>query len=131
MTKYFAGSRFIHTLTTYNKNYFENSISDPNIEHFMTTPSFGGIYYDPFKKYYYRLALLPAGGKNQNYDIKNAPTKQISIIVLNERFHYLGELLLEKNKYSFTIVFVSKAGLNFQNHNRKENTKDFTTFSFK
>jgi hypothetical protein len=125
-----AESQYILNFTPYNEKQYADATM-PLGEYFMTTPTYGPIYYDNYKDVYYRLALLPVEQKNANYDKKNSPLKPISLVVFDHNFNYLGEKLIEKNKYWPTSAFVSPDGLNIQIRSTNDETLDFTTFKFK
>lgn len=125
-----ANSKYVHDLTEFDKSYFKNGLTDPTLEYFMTVPSYGGIYYDKYRNLYYRLVLLPVEKRGLNYDVKDAPLKQISVIVLDSAFNYLGEKRLERNKYEMFSAFVSKKGLNLQLKPVSDEFLNFQTFSF-
>lgn len=126
-----AESQYIDHFITYDASRYEDAKSEPVGEYFMTTPTYGSIFYDKYKNIYYRMALLPVEQKNVNYEEKNPPTKRISLIVFDEHFNYLGEQLLDKNKYWSSNAFVSKEGLNIQNRTKSDETLNFTTFNFR
>lgn len=126
-----AQSKYISYFTEYNKSDYSDAISSPTLEYFMTSPLYGGVYYDKFRDLYYRLALLPIEQRNLNYEEKDSPLKQISVIVFDKDFNYLGEQKLEPNKYLMFSAFVSKDGFNIQNRNNSDETFDFTTFIVK
>ncbi|GAA3989991.1 hypothetical protein GCM10022210_49320 [Mucilaginibacter dorajii] len=125
-----AESQFINDFTLYDEDQYKDAVSEPVGEYFMTTPTYGSIFYDKYRDVYYRLALLPVKERNVNYEQKNPPTKNISLIVFDKDFKYLGEKLLEKNRYWSSNAFVSKEGLNIQNRTNSDSTLNFTTFGF-
>lgn len=126
-----AQSKYITDFTEYDEKIYKKlSSANPTLEYFMTTASYEGIYYDKYRDLYYRLALLPVEEKGANYDKKDAPIKQMSIVVFDKDFNYLGEKLLEKNKHLMFSAFVSAKGLNVQNKTKQDETFDFTTYSF-
>jgi hypothetical protein len=126
--KVYAGSKYVHEIPEYDASDYKDAPSGIEGEYFMQNPSFGSILYDEYRKVYYRLAFLPVDEKNAIYEAKNSPTKQVSIVVYDEQFNYLGESLLEKNKFWPNNVFVSKAGIHIQNKTETDSTFDFTTF---
>lgn len=126
-----AESQYIYNFLPFDQNDYKEAVSEPVGEYFMTTPTYGCILYDPYRNVYYRLALLPVEQRNVNYEQKNPPTKTISIAIFDEAFHYLGERILDKNKYWSSNAFISKEGLNIQRKSKSDATLNFTTFTFK
>jgi hypothetical protein len=125
-----AESNYIDDFVLYDESVYKEAKSDPEGEYFMTTPTYGSVYYDKYRDVYYRMALLPVDKKNVNYEEKKPPLKQISIMVFDQNFNYLGEKLLERNKYWPQEAFVSKEGFNIMNRTDSDLTLDFTTFKF-
>lgn len=123
-----AESRYILSFTEYDIDDYKTAKSSPKFEYFMTTPCYGGIYYDKYRDVYYRLALLPVAERNVNYEEKNAPYKQLSVMILDKDFKSLGETKLDANQYQMFSAFVSKDGFNIQNRTLSDTTLDFTTF---
>lgn len=123
-----AESRHISSFVEYHTDDYKTAKSVPILEYFMTTPCYGGIYYDKYRDVYYRIALLPVAEKDVNYDEKNAPYKQLSVVILDKEFKSLGESRLDANQYQMFSAFVSKDGFNIQNRTRSDTTLDFTTF---
>jgi hypothetical protein len=128
--KVYAGSKFISEILEYDPSDYKNAPSGLEGEYFMRNPSFGPILYDEYRKVYYRVAFLPVDEKNAIYEAKNAPTKQVSIVAYDSQFNYLGESLLEKDKFWPNNVFVSRKGVCIQNKTEADSTFDFSTFSF-
>jgi hypothetical protein len=122
----FANSTFVHFINEYSTGKYKNEVSDPMIEHFMTSASFGNILYDRFRNRYYRIVFLPVNTRDLNYEEKNSPLKQLSIITLDQRFRYLGEIKLPESKFQMYSAFVSKEGLNIQDRPVSDKTLDFT-----
>ncbi len=125
-----AESQYIKQFFEYDEENYKDAPSEPAGEFFMTTPTYGPVVYDKYRDVYYRLGLLPVDQKNANYEEKNPPSKLVSLIVLDNKFNYLGEQLLDKNRYWSSNLFVSKEGLNIQNRTKSDETLDFTTFTF-
>lgn len=117
-----------YTVSTYKEAKFKDAPSGPVGEYFMQTNSFGPILFDRFRNLYYRFVLLPARQKNAVYEAKDAPTKPIVIIVLDENFRFLGEQKLDRDSFWPNTCFVSKEGLNIQNRTKSDSTLDFSIF---
>lgn len=126
----FAESQYILDFQPYDEDDYKDAKSEAFGEYFMTTPTYSSILYDKYRDVYYRLALLPVDELNANYEEKNPPLKPISLVVFDKNFNYLGERLLEKNKYWPKTAFVSKDGLNIQQRTSNDATVDFSLFTF-
>jgi hypothetical protein len=128
-TRVYFGSQYINEIPQFNADDYKQAPSGIEGEYFMQNPSFGPILFDPYRNIYYRLAFLKVDEKNAVYETKNAPTKQVSLVVYDNNFNFLGESILEKNKFWPNSVFVSKQGLHIQNKTETDETLDFTTFT--
>ncbi len=129
-SSFFSGSKYIDFINEYDEKKYRNDISDPMIEHFMTSGSFGSVLFDKFNNLYYRIGFLPVGKKNVNYEEKGAPLKQLCIIVLDQNFKYLGEVKLPADQFQMSSAFVSEKGLNLQQQPLDDELLKFTVFKF-
>ncbi|MCF0159402.1 MAG: DUF4221 family protein, partial [Bacteroidaceae bacterium] len=76
-------------------------------------PFYKFIYYDKYRKVYYRFAL-PATTCEDNVafvDFFQAGRNTSSIMVLDEDLNILGETLLPENRFNTTMLFINKDGL--------------------
>jgi hypothetical protein len=71
--------------------------------------TYGPIYYDPWRHYYYRFAYLPREPVPQNLNFNLA--KNPVLIVLSEDFQPLGDFLLPPNRLVPDQAYVDSAGL--------------------
>lgn len=89
--------------------------------------SYGPIIYDPNNKLYFRQAkqgTTPELVAEKNY------SKQRSIIILNQEFKIIGEVLYDDN-FSFTSMFFTENGKSFVRVNHKDETAiHFVEFTF-
>jgi len=101
---YYAGGKALDSIkpmTTvrddfegYNKFYLQN-------------PSYGPIFYDKFRKIYYRFALKPISA--EDYQAKRWWKKK-SIVILDESFKKVGEVDVS-DYVSFKLCFINEDGL--------------------
>lgn len=68
--------------------------------------SYGAVYFDPYRKYYLRLAKQKISEKE--YKTKIAKRKQ-SVIILNEYFKIIGETEIQ-NDFSFNSIMFTSSG---------------------
>ncbi len=124
-----AGSRRVTYFEEFDKLKYKNSKPKEHLEYFMNTSCFGGIYFDRYRNLYYRISLLPIDNSSFYNSGKKPQSKQLSISVFDSKFRYLGEKLLEKNKYEMFSAFVSHDGFFIQNKIGKDDILRFTRFS--
>jgi hypothetical protein len=75
-------------------------------KYMQTKPQYAGIWYDKYRKIYYRVAL------QKDDTIKNAWSAQpFSIIVLDNNFKKVGETKFPAKKYHYLGIMVGKEGL--------------------
>lgn len=75
-------------------------------KYMQSKPQYSGIWYDKYRKVYYRVAL------HKDDEIKNAWSAQpFSIIVLDANFNKIGETLFPAKKYHYLGIMVGKEGL--------------------
>ena len=82
-------------------------------EYVANNPFYISVLYDPYRAVYYRICLLPA-----NWSEGEEYSRDLSVIVLDKAFNFLGETYL-KNKKDFVLSYirnthVSPDGLLFQ-----------------
>jgi len=94
-------------------------------KYFLKQPYFSGIYYDKYRKVYYRILELPNFDKKDNYD-KQPWTKPV-VIILDEDFKKIGETILPKG-YSLSSLIITEDGPYFRKYVDSEDTIVFTLF---
>ncbi|SFF09242.1 DUF4221 family protein [Thermoflexibacter ruber] len=120
LKSFYAGSKsFTNSMpmTTLTKDFQEQ------FEYYLSQPSYFAIYYDKYRKLYYRIAHHPA--KEEDI-ISKSYIKQASIIILDSSFNKIGETLLPKYDFTETMCFINKDGL----YIAKPNKNDENTLSF-
>lgn len=99
------------------------------MEWYYRNPSYEGIYYDHYRHLYYRIARLALPDDRKR--AREGNNKPVVIIVLDEKYNYLGEYHLPENvHYNSFCSFVSPAGFNIQVMNGNENELLFHELSF-
>lgn len=97
------------------------------VEFVSTLSRYGMLLYDPYRKFYYRVAIhsQPAyqenGRKNTNRD------NPWSLIILDVNLNVIGEQLFEKSRYVYDDLAVCKEGILVRNNYYfiKENRSQF------
>ena len=110
---YYGGSSSIKNIksTTFRKGY--KLSREMQTEHYLHTPSYEGIFHDPYRNVYYRIARLPIDD-SIDLDEMTLP-KPVIVIVLNGKFEYIGETNMPKNiDFTTNNCFVTKEGLHIQ-----------------
>lgn len=107
----YAGSSYIRNIKPYSKNKEDFVDSNTRIEYYLENSSYVSVFYDTYKKIYYRISALPV-----EYNAYNSrqcwQTRQYQIIVLNSSFEYIGEVglsgIIPEN------AFITKDGICIQ-----------------
>jgi hypothetical protein len=120
---YHAGSRYISKIPPFQKqNDWHGTLAKQDyITYFYTSHSYSGIYYDKYRNMYYRVAEL----KNKNFSYADRKTywkPQMSIIILDDKFNYIGEKRI-KGKFGPNSIFISKKGINILIRPHKNHTR--------
>jgi len=127
-TEYFAGSSFFNDPTPYN------DVSDMRSNN-ITSTMYGGIFYDKYRRLYYRI--VTGGVEEPNQPDKFMETydeKPLSVIILNSNFEKIGETVLPSKTHDPLGVCVGPEGLyisnsNLFNPNLKENILSFSIYA--
>lgn len=114
--------------SNYINNIPEFTKKDDYSKYYMLNGNYGEIIYDKYRKLYYRLAYQ--GISEQDYTMVNFYQKSVSILVADENFNSFGEILLPKNTYLTSTIFVNKDGLCVPRYhpNNKQIKEDFVVF---
>jgi hypothetical protein len=97
-------------------------------EWYMTNPSYESVFYDNYKKLYYRIARLPL----KEYIPSDQNRKPKIIIVLDSNLNYLGEVSLPKDvKLEMFNCFISEDGINIQLLNDDEDNLTYHQYRIK
>lgn len=107
LNKYCAGSCLIDATSYLNQSKSIPLDSDLKIKHFVENHSYSRILYDKYRNVYYRIAEIKS-------TYKGVPgwQKEISVIILNEKFQIIGETFIGgSNLNSRYAIFVNEKGL--------------------
>ena len=118
---YFAGSNEQNNFTWASKNISEKE----EFKYFTKQPYFSGVYYDNYRKVYYRIFEKPNPAKVDGYD--GEPWTIPSIIIINENFEKIGETEIPK-EYSLTSIIIAKEGPYLRKYVPDEDKMVFTLF---
>lgn len=127
---YYAGSGHIKNISSYKTRHYGSAYEKSFLwEWYMRNPSYEGILYDKYRNCYYRFARLPYSGKEPIPSFGNH--KPVVVIVLDEKFNYIGErCLMSDVPYNSFCSFVSPGGLMIQVDNGREDQLCFHEYSF-
>lgn len=95
---------------------------------YYSQPSYEGVFADPYKGLYYRIARLPNGEPSEGFN-----NKRVVIVVFDRDFNYLGEQELPDGiLYDTFNAYVSPKGLNIHVYEPEiESQWKYLTFSIK
>ena len=97
----------------------KNANSDDRLQHFMLSPEYRQILYDPYRDCYYRVFTHALAEKNAEGLYNDINDKDMSIVVLDKNFKLITEWKLPKDEYINGILTVSKKGVLLINKNTK------------
>lgn len=128
--EYYAGCSAISEIKSFPKSKKRILDETDVVDWYYKTPSYEGIYYDKYKKYYYRVAKLPVSESEYIKDEYNF--KPTVIIVLDEQLNYIGEAFLPADiRFRTMNCFVSHEGFNIEVLTDDEDKITFYQYSFK
>jgi hypothetical protein len=124
--KIFAKSKYIDKITP------ANTIEDNPMGHtsfFVTSPSYGPIYYDKYQNMYVRVAEMP---RSKEDFINKKWWKKKTLILLDEKLKIIGEVQVENDYLNVYQCFSTPDGFYITlGSNKDENKKSFIGFKLK
>lgn len=123
----YGGSNVAKTITSIDWDLSAGRTPNQKIiEHYLRQDLYGGILHDPWRKVYYRFmqqGLVNASTRSPLTD------KPIIIIIMDEKFNYLGETLIGTGEdWNWKNSFVTKEGLNVEYLDSKDVEELFMNF---
>lgn len=107
--KHKAASRFFTDIPSWKATETD---ADARLQYYLSTPSYQGVIFDPYRNVYYRMALQAISAEElASSDPEKSGVKHTSIIILDHTFKKIGETLLPRFSYTETMFFVSPEGL--------------------
>lgn len=128
-SKIYAGSKFFNdnSIKSFKKG-MKNIPFEQGKKAFLTSNSYANIFYDKYRKMYYRIANLGITEENLKSEEDNKRTlKPFTIIILDNNKKKVGEVRLPDYEYAEDIM-ITKEGLHIFNH--KKNAKDEDNIHF-
>lgn len=124
--KHPAGSRFFDRVLSLKSSDLDYASRE---RYFLTTPSYGPIYYDKYRKVYYRFAYqaVPQEDLIANDPSRNS-IKHASIIILDQRLRKIGETLLPRFDYTETMSFISPQGFHIAKWSKSKLDENYLVF---
>jgi hypothetical protein len=89
----------------------KNANSDDRLEHFVYSPQYQNILYDPYRDCYYRVFAHNLAKKNAEGLYNDMNDKAKSLMVFDKDFKLITEWKIPKGKYSLNNIGVGKKGL--------------------
>lgn len=122
----YGGSNIAGTISSIGKDLKKNTLSQEEfILKVCKTDLYAAIKYDKYRKVYYRFLRKAIPDANDKTDWKD---KQVTIIIFDKNFKYLGETDIGTIKdYNWENSFVTEEGLNIEYIDRKKNNEDYLT----
>ena len=93
-------------------------------KYYYRNSRFWSVIYDKYRNCYYRLVLSPIELMKYEQGVRNM---KVSILVLNNKFEKLGEVLVDNVSYNLNTMFVNEQGINILSRTKyRENPSRFT-----
>lgn len=121
--KYFGGTTLFDPPTNLPEGE-SNTQSEIYQKNRMSSPYYRGILYDEYRDVYYRFAVGKGNEKAPLHQMRYYA--DISVIILDNNFKWIGETKLPKDTYSYKFWFVGKDGLYIsKSHPFNQNISEF------
>lgn len=78
---------------------------------------YGKILFDPYRKLFYRMVMHPLKETDNKTFIPNIEEQKFTIIVMDENFKFMKEVLFPSNTYSPFNIFIGKKGIMLMKNN--------------
>ena len=119
-------SRYIKSFSTLKLAEFQEKFQ----ERMTTEPFYGGIYFDPYRNLYYRVAVhRQPFYKDEERGLKNTEKdRNWSLMVMNADFELLEEYFFPSNIYQSAYIFVAPKGLYIKRFKAADNRTVFDIF---
>lgn len=123
----YGGSNVAKTITSIDWDLSTGHTPDQKIiEHYLRQDLYGGILYDPWRKIYYRFMQQGLANASTRTPLTSKP---ITIILMDEKFNYLGETLIGTGEnWNWKNSFVTKEGLNVEYLDTNDVDETFMNF---
>ncbi|MDY5738325.1 MAG: DUF4221 family protein, partial [Candidatus Onthomorpha sp.] len=105
------------------RDFSQNHSAIDKINYWNNNMIFRGLYYDKYRKLYYRLLVL-SGEKSENTFTKKEA--DWVLIVADSKLRKKYEVRFDSNKYSWGSVLIGKQGVYVRN--KKDKTFDLFVF---
>jgi hypothetical protein len=103
----------------------KNENSDDNLAHFMLSPQYQHILYDPYRDCYYRIFALSLPEKNAEGLYNDLNDKEYVLMVFDKDFKLITEWKIPKSEYLINTCTIGKKGLQMiKNKPKKINSKN-------
>lgn len=107
--KIYAGSNYINNIEPLDDR---SARKNANLNYLLDQPYYGDLFYDKYRKVYYRFCKLPIKREERIWE-----NKPVSIVILDQDLNKIGETLLEPlTGYYPRDIFITKEGLYVSNN---------------
>ncbi len=76
----------------------------------IESPAFGSIFYNPYKKHYYRFYQLSLDRMNENEEYTIEQDKKNTVLIYDSNFNYLAQVFLPKKYFLLNELTPTKKG---------------------
>lgn len=123
----FGGSQFAKTNNSIDYPISKSTPIEMIMDHNLKQDTYGPIIYDPYRRVFYRFVSHRLYNVSPTTSFRN---KEISIIILDDRWNYLGEKNIGLGmSWNINNSFVTEEGLNIEYYDSDNSDEDFMYFS--
>lgn len=126
ITKIYGGSNVATAIHSIDYDEPRKTPGELCLVHYVQQDMYGAIIYDNYRKIYYRF--LERGIPNATIQM-TMKDKLINVIIMNEKFEYLGETTLGTGKeWNWANSFVTEEGLNIEYLDKNDLDENYLIF---
>lgn len=124
--KVYGGSNYAENISSIDYQEKRETPQNMVLENYVQQDMYGPILYDQYQGVYYRFIYERLSNQQRSNSISD---KNISIIVVDEDFHYLGEKRIGTGKnWNVRNSFVTQEGLNIEYLSPANQDEDYIVF---
>lgn len=122
----YGGSNVARTISSIDRKETARTPNELILAHYIQQNLYGAVLYDSYRKLYYRFLLqgIPNACLNTLKE-----EKPISIIIMDDKFNYLGESIIGTGKeLNWKNSFITSEGLNIEYIDNNDTEENYLTF---
>lgn len=105
-------------------------VNNVKTKHYLTSPNYEPLFYNPFTKYYYRIFHPALDELNEQGLLNTESDKKCVLMILNQEMELIDEVLLPINRMQILKLYPTKSGVKISLPELVNVTPEKVTFKF-